>query len=123
MKSRNIPKKEITNEDLTEKLEIFANRIETTLIQKIETSINDIAEMTARGFDSMGQKLDSLENKVDRVENRLDSVENTLTKVEKRLDRVEDRLGSIDAHVITTENNHNLRISTLEDQMKVVYPH
>jgi chromosome segregation ATPase len=126
MNTNNMSKNEVTNETidkkvdgLAEKIDNLTEKIEVAVIhldKKIETEISGLAASTKIGFDEVHEKLHKVDLRFDQVDKRLDKVDNRLDRVEYRLDKIEDRLDSI-------EDNHGTRLTLLESQMKVVYPH
>lgn len=82
----------LTKEYLDQKFEIFGKEILTQVGRKLDT----FAEMIAREFFAIHEKIDKLEIRLDKIESRLD-------QIESRLDKVESRLDSHDAHFALME--------------------
>lgn len=75
-----------------------------------KVTIDSLAQMVARGFDSMDKRFDSMDKRFDQVEGRLDKVEGRIDKVEERFDRIENLL----------IRDHAYRIERLEDTVRVL---
>ncbi len=75
------------------------------LSKKNGVTIDDLAIMIAKGFDSIEKRLEVVEKRLEVVEKRLEVVEKRLEVVEKRLGSVEERLGSVEENLKSTRRD------------------
>jgi len=110
------------------------------MLKKKITTIEDLAEMTQRGFldleSRLGKRIDGLEKKVDKgfalidqrfveLESRMSNLELRMKELDGRMDSLEEfneeiieRLGRIEQIV---DEDQQARIKRLEDSMQRVY--
>lgn len=75
---------------LTKMEDSIVNRLTTVIEDKIGQKIDELATMTAHGFEEVHTRIDGLETKVDGLEVRMNGVETRLTNIEGRLTNIEE---------------------------------
>lgn len=102
--------KKMTIEDLAEKMDTM----NSNLIKKIDTDIENLAIMVAGGFRFVDNRIDSLEQKYDKqfekIDLRFDSVDHRLDDLYEKFMDQDLRLSRMDGLLA----DHELRIVSLE---------
>jgi hypothetical protein len=73
---------------------------------KKKMTIDDLAGMVARGFSE--------------VQDQFVEVHNKFKQIDTRLDNIDDRLDSIDDRLTKIENQHERRLSIVEDKVLII---
>ena len=82
-------------------------------------TIDGLADMVAKGFDSMGQKFDSIDQKMDSMDQRMDSMDQRIGHIEQTIatksdiKEVNDRISRLDFRV---EEIHDI-LTTEQDEI------
>ncbi len=67
--------------------------------ESLEKQIEVLAQATAKGFDSVNDRLDSVEGRLGNVEGNLKEVDQKLERIERRLDEHGELLIGLDTRV------------------------
>lgn len=80
------------------------------------TSIDDLAVMVARGFESMDKRFNSVDERFEAMDRRFDGVDERFERVEERLDKIDSRLDKLEDKtlVVYTAFEKNLKIKLVK---------
>jgi chromosome segregation ATPase len=89
-----------------------------------KVSMEDLAIMVQRGFNSVDKRFDGVDDRFDALEKRVDSLDKSMFEVKLKLESVDERLESIEKTlgplVLVVEamktnwKNHEMRIAKIE---------
>jgi predicted nuclease with TOPRIM domain len=88
-------KSKMTIEKLAEKMDnafIGVHKKINVGFTEVHRTIEDLALMTQRGFESVDRRFEAVEVRLDRVEGRLDRIEGRLDAIEMELSDIKKRL-------------------------------
>ena len=71
------------------------------------TTINDLAQMVARGFEETGAKFKKMDERFDAVDGRLDAIENRLQALESVIDLMRKDIAEL--HKESLQNELDMR--------------
>ena len=78
--------------------------------KKTDAAIENLAAMTARGFEKVDKRFEKVDKRLDGIDGRLDGIDGRLDGIDVRLDRIENLL---------IRDNTN-RIERLEDKIRII---
>ncbi|MEK7152175.1 MAG: hypothetical protein AAB773_01965 [Patescibacteria group bacterium] len=78
--------------------------------KKTDAAIENLAAMTARGFEKVDKRFEKVDKRLDGIDGRLDGIDSRLDGIDVRLDRIENLL---------IRDNTN-RIERLEDKIRII---
>jgi len=80
-----------------QKLKLLSNFVIIEIMKKDKTTIEDLAGMVQRGFESVDKRFESVDKRFESVDKRFDLLTDN---VNSRFDRVESRLDAIEMELI-----------------------
>ena len=66
---------------------------------KLQTSIDDLALMVAKGFEHVEGRMDKFEGRMDKLEGRMDKFEGRMDKFEGRMGNIEHQMEALNSNV------------------------
>lgn len=100
MENKNKQKKEITLEDIAELIKSSSKKTEKVLVEKIETSTDELAAMTQKQFLELGQKIEKVEIDIKEIKADTDDIKANINKkvdifihkdLEYRVEKLEEK--------------------------------
>ncbi len=80
-------------------------QIKNIVATEVSTSVDNLAQITARGFLEVDKRLDGVDQRLDCVEKRMDGVEKHMDSVEKHMDGIESSLNDVELRLEKVEKN------------------
>lgn len=107
-------KKKMTIEDLAVSMQKGFKSLENKLVTRMDEKIDNLAVMTAKGFDSVDKRFEAIDKRFESVENRLENVELGQKKIFQEI------LNIHDTFVKRSEfDNLANRLSRVEQKLKL----
>ncbi len=83
-------KKRMTIEDLAVSMQKGFKSLENKLVARMDEKIDNLAVMTAKGFESVDKRFEAVDKRFESVENRLENVELGQKKIHQEVLNIHD---------------------------------